>query len=1056
MTLHLHRSNRTERLVDALVEVLAAPTDDPFAGDAVVVHSKGLERWLQHQLAERLGICAHVAFPFPQELVAQVTPTPPWTREALEWALLAALPTALGDPALTPLRAWLAADPHAGDRRRIELCRQLAALFDRYAWYRPELVATWADPGADPGWEPVLWRAVEALRPARPPPAPAALPHRLVFFSVGTLPPATVRVLADLAREREVHVLLLAPSVAFSAALHARRGAWVTLGRMPTPDELGVEPRHPLLASLGTLTRDFQVSLEAAAPTTTDRFEEPATTTVLGALQADLLHDRWPPTPSALAPDDHSLRFHAAHGPARQVQVLRDQLLWLLDTVPGLEPRDIVVMAPDLEAFAPLVQATFSDGAQDWSRATSHPGGLPRIPFRLADRPWERENRVAQVLLKVLALADTRLCASEGLDLAELGPVQRRFGLSPEDLPTLRTWVAESGIRWAADAEHRAAEGQPADDRYTWRFGLDRLLLGAAAADDREWAGQVPLPGFEGRDERATLGGFVDLAETLLEVRRELDHPRSPSAWRTTLSSVVDRFASVDDDDAWQRRQVEHTLAELAAAPDHGFTGTLDRSGLVAWLSERFGVTDPGQGFLAGGVTFCQLVPMRAIPFRVVCLLGMDDGGFPRTGARLGFDRMALAPRLGDRSVRDDDRALFLEALLSARDHLLVFYTGRDPRDDRSRPPAVPVAELLDVLDASLTTATGATPRDALTTHHPLQPFAARAFDGSTPAWDRRMLAAARTVRDGPRPPPPFLPEPLPATPLPAELPLAELDRFFRAPFQWFFTRRLGAWAPEEEDGVVDREPLDLDRGLDTWALTDHVLRQGLAGADLRPGGVVWRRLLRSASLPLGMPGEQALLGVLRDVQALLDASADHRAPPPRTAEVHLGVGGTTLTARLPIRGERLVKVHVSNVFGKHRFSAWLTHLVAAAAGLRCEGHLFGSGGGHVGWRPVDRCEANALLERLVALFEEGQRLPLMWFPDSALLWTWGGLDRVRKSWGGWGDPEPWARRVLGDRCPFDVAVDLSDLPIPAGLEAWVLADELWTPANAHELGEAP
>jgi len=477
MPIAVHRSNRTECLVEALASFLAGPTGDPFAADAVVVHSKGLERYLQHELAQRLGVCANVAFPFPQQLLGQVQRAAlgdvlGWTRDALVWALLDALAdrATLEHPAMAPLRAWLAVDALAGDRRRMELVHQLASMFERYAVYRPELVATWTDPGADPGWEPVLWRAVarrvdgadpgatalrleEALRAGH---ALPGVPGRVAFFSVGTLPPLTLRLVDALSACREVCLFLLSP------------------GR--TAGE------HPLLSSLGKLARELGQGVLAQSPRVVDTFKAPDPSTVLGALQHDLLAGAAVRRP---LPDDPSIRLHACHGRARQVQVLRDELLWLLDTVPGLEPRDIVVMAPDIEVFAPLVHATFSDGAVDWHERNRHAGGLPRIPFRVADRGWHRQNAVAHLLLGVLDLVDSRRTASSLLDLAELPPVQAHFGFTPDDLPTLREWVVHAGVRWGADAEHRVGHGLPDDDAYTWRFGLDRLLLGQAmAADD--------------------------------------------------------------------------------------------------------------------------------------------------------------------------------------------------------------------------------------------------------------------------------------------------------------------------------------------------------------------------------------------------------------------------------------------------------------------------------------------------------------------------------------------------------------------------------------------
>ncbi len=586
----------------------------------------------------------------------------------------------------------------------------LGGVFDRYTWYRPGLELL--------PWEAELYE---------PPTLALAddLPDRLVLFSVGTLPPALVELVARLAEARDVHVMVLAPS---------RRNARA----------------HPLLASLGKVAHEFQAALLDRDPVVHDAFDDPGRDTLLARVQAELLDDRWPA--HRREPSDDSVRVHACHGPARQLQVLRDELTALLDRHRDLQPRDIVVMAPDIGVFAPLVEATFHD--------------RPWLPVRLADRGWGAENPVLRVLLDLLALADGRLGASDVLALAELPPVQLRFGLTPDDLPELRHLAVDAGIRFGADAAHRAALGLPHDDGYTWRFGLDRLLLGQAVAHDEVVLGRVPAGSAEGRDERARLGALVDLADSVIEALVDLGRPRTCLAWRDRLSALLDTLCAVDEPTSWQRRQADQVLAELAEAPAHGFDRPLDRHGLHRWLEQRVTVPEPGAGFLAGAITFCQLVPMRAIPFRVVVLLGMDDGAFPRPFTPLGFDRLAADPRPGDRTVRDDDRALFLDALLSARDHLLVLYTGRDARTGQERPPAVPVAELLDHVD----------PGGLLTVHHPLQPFSPRAFDGR-PAYEAWLARAAAAPKVEPRP---FYSTVLDKQPI-DDVDLDDLIRFFRS-----------------------------------------------------------------------------------------------------------------------------------------------------------------------------------------------------------------------------------------------------------------------------------
>ena len=130
-----------------------------------------------------------------------------------------------------------------------------------------------------------------------------------------------------------------------------------------------------------------------------------------------------------------------------------------------------------------------------------------------------------------------------------------------------------------------------------------------------------------------------------------------------------------------------------------------------------------------GAVTFCGIGSLRGIPFRVVCLIGLADTAFPRQAAVTEFDLMAERPRLGDRARRHDDRAAFLDALLSAREVLYLSYPGHNVRDDSPLPPAIPVSELLDYLGRSVAGGADAV-RRRLITEHRLQPWSPHYFRG--------------------------------------------------------------------------------------------------------------------------------------------------------------------------------------------------------------------------------------------------------------------------------------------------------------------------------------
>lgn len=631
-----------------------------MAPETVVVHSKGMERWLSMELATRLGVVANVRFPFPARAIHGVISEAlgevglecdPWTPDRLMWAVARVLPDLLNQESFGPLRAYLGAEESDGTlgRRQLQLCRRLADTFDRYITYRPELVLEWkvgADRGED--WQRTLFAAVERL---------VGKPHlaervrrffallsagdvqlvqpdrRICFFGVSALPPLFVDVLGGLSRYMEIHLFVLCPSQAYWGHVRSRRDMARLWRRMPreeiSDEDLHLEEGNPLLATFGRLGRDFQIVLESRDDDTPyvepagELFYPPGEDTMLSVVQTDILRlehrgtGRGGPEPVALSAVDRSIRFHSCHSPLRQVEVLLDELLRAFDEDPSLEPRHVLVMTPDIEAYAPLIEAVFRGG-----------DAAPAIPYRIVDRSLAQVNPVAEALLKVLGLVSSRVTAQEVLDLLTVTAVQERFEIGPDDLAQIEDWVRTSGIRWAVDGAHRADWEQPDFEENTWRFGLDRLLMGHAFAGDEEslFGNVAPVEGIDG--VRAELvGRFVDFAETLFDLLATLQAPATMDTWRERLSGALEELFASTGNANWIIQEVRDGLGEVTEhVATVGFDGRLEPSAVQTLLSGRFDRPDPLTGFLVGGVTFAAMVPMRSIPFQVIGLLGMDDG----------------------------------------------------------------------------------------------------------------------------------------------------------------------------------------------------------------------------------------------------------------------------------------------------------------------------------------------------------------------------------------------------------------------------------------------
>nr|WP_196791457.1 exodeoxyribonuclease V subunit gamma [Motilibacter aurantiacus] len=1156
--MHVHRSERADELAYALAGLLREPAAgaDPFTPEVVAVPARGVERWLTQSLSRELGtaagradgVCANLRFPSPGGLVdealsaaAGIDPREDvWLPDRLVWPLLEVIDGCAGEAWCDVLGRHLGAAGPAGDRhrrgRRYAVARHLAGLFASYAAARPRMVQDWAGGldtdgsgtplPADLAWEAELWRRLRAHvgvpGPAERLPSACELlraepgtlpwPARLSVFGPTRLSASALAVLAAVAEHRDVHLWLPHPS----PALWRSVGPLVPVAdRRRAADPTAHLARNPLLASLGRDARELQLAL-AAAPGAVLHSDHPAPAapgTLLGRLQAALRDDAaLPPAAGrvALPANDRSVQVHACHGPARQVEVLREVLLGLLAADPRLEPRDILVMCPDVEAYAPLVSAAFglgeatgaTAGAADGSAAPGldHPAHGLRV--RLADRSLRQTNPLLAVLAAVLELADSRLPASRVLDLAALPPVRRRFALDDDDLERLQDWVARSGVRWGLDADSRRPFALGGFGQNTWRAGLDRVLLGAAMAEEgaasavgtatptprSSWLGlALPLDDVDSSDIDLA-GRLAELVDRLAVVLGSLTGEQPLAAWLDALRAALDALADVRDADSWQLAQARAELAEVGTA------GTAARGEVRltlpevrALLARRLRGRPTRANFRTGTLTVCTLVPMRSVPHRVVALLGLDDGVFPRNATPDGDDILLRDPWVGERDPRSEDRQLLLDAVLAATEHLVVAYSGADERTNSPRPPAVPLGELLDAVDALAVAPDGGPARGHVLVRHPLQPFDPRNF---TPAglgapgpfsFDRTALGGALAAAGGRVPPRPFLPQPLPDRPAEPVLALDALVRLLEHPVRAFLQQRLQVGVPGSDDEPSDVLAVELEP-LERWAVGERLLRDRLAGASPeRCRQAEWRR----GTLPPGPLGGRALEAVLGSVEPLVRAAEAARAgAPAQTVDLVAAVPassgarpGATAT-RVEgtvgdVHGDTVVSVTYSRLAAKHRLRAWasLVALTVAHPGTRWRAVTIGRGYGD---RP--RCstlgplrpeDASIVLGQLVSLHAAGMREPLPMAVKTSAAYadvrergedTDLALGRAREEWLGNdtvpGEAEDAAHRMVwGAWTGLDVLqqAGLADGAAAEPTRFGALARRLWAPLLAAE-----
>jgi len=1028
-TIEIHRSNRLEALADALCETLQTPLSNPLAKEWILVQGRGMALWLNMALSRRLGVWANAEYIYPQRFVQRVFASTlsegsaeaaeRFSRQQLLWGVAGLLETTKSQPGFDAVRSYLGDDEHG--LRAFLLAEQIARAFDEYLTYRPTLLREWERRGGEEpdqlsllaqtpqekaeAWQRRLWQLLtqrfgtdhvanqehrfeKALNRKR---LPASLPERVSVFGLSNLPPMYVRVLGRLGAHSQVRMFALTPTSGFfEPSAHGRHGEPQPLALRRAQTELR---ENALLESYANLGAQFSAvctrELEALGVAEMENrvFERPAQQHVLGRLQADILaHEHGPDRGELeLSTDDGSLAFHACHGATREVEVLHDQVLALLDA--GYAPDDILVMMPNVDDYAPLIEAVFERGHDD-SR---------RVPFRISDRRPHSENPILEAFSRILALVEKRAAASEVLDLLALEPVQLRFAVAPNDLQIITRWVTESGIRWGIDAEHKLESGVVLEHSNTWRFGLDRLLMGYAVSEtERTVASVLPYAEIEG-SAGLLLGRFAEFTQVLFDTIAQLRSNRTAEEWQITLTATLDALTEASTDNSWQRQQVLDALAALAAtATLSQFEQPLSLPVVRRWLDRHFEDNREARGFLGGGLTFCAMVPMRSIPFRVVYLLGMNDGAFPRATQRADFNLLEFGARglqLGDPDRRADDRYLFLEALLSARDRFIVSYVGQSIRDNATLAPSIVVSELRDYVDAQYRRShDGVSASAALTTRHPLQPFSPRYFRHDDPrlfSYERSYLAGARMMQAERHGAKPVFEERLQPQPPRLEVPLSELVEFFDSPATYVLRRRLDVSLHGEHLEVKDREPVDVD-GLDSYTIGAAALEQRLRGV---PRQQVLHFAQATGLLPVGAAGQLEFERIERSVQPIAEAVRGvRREAAPQRLAVELKLTSWVLRGELDeVYPVGRVSHQFSRVRARHYVRGWIYHLVLCAlapASIEPFTWVFGrqptgEGAKAIRFRSVNR--PNLLLDELLELFAAGQNEPLHFYPESAM-----------------------------------------------------------------------
>ena len=981
--LYVHHSNRLETLAQSLAQQVMTSTADPFEPRWVVVQNAGMGRWLSMQVAQLTGVAAHFNYLFPAELtwellrrVLTIAEHNPCSIEVLRWRLLQEF-LQRSEQHQASLGHYLQTGQ---DDSAWQLAQQLAGVFDGYLFFRPDWVRTWESQASPNHWQEKLWQLVigepklahwvnlQSQFIAKLASFPTEqLPNPIIFFSIPALSPAYIELIAKVAERVDIHFFIMNPSLHYWGDLESQKRRM----RYQPIEQDYVSVGNPLLASWGVQGRDFIEILRNSEPypQELENFFEPSANSLLHIIQNDILHleasSAVTVSNQGLDQDfeqDRSICLHACHSPLREVEVLYDQLLAILERHPDLTAAEVVVMSPDINAYAPFIEAVFSSS-------------VVALPFSIADQRFSQAMNISHACAQLLELPQGRFEAESIFTLLEYAEIRQHFGLDEAQVQQCREWVRAVNIRWGVDAEFRQQFARQTTFEHTWRYGLDRLLLGFALPGEQLLGGVLPYNELEG-SQTLVLERFQQCLEVLFSTAQWASQRASLDDWGARFSRIVEQLFPREAETQTVYRGIDKVLTSAQLA---GFTEPVAWSVFKSALRRELEQTSQESGFLGQGITFCNLMPMRSVPFRVVALLGMQDGGFPRQDNRLSFDLLAADKRRkGDRSRREEDRYLFLESLLSARDYFYISYLGQSIQDNSEIMPSVLVSELLDYLEKRFGLCA-----ETLITRHPLQAFSPRYFQANpvlfTYAKDYLSLQAAAVEK---RPSACFWDQP--QLPAPAEslrqVSLNELIQFYRQPARVFLQRQFDLRLTESLDELAEREPFALE------AFTDSKMGEQ-AVQHLQQGDEAWQveaRLRAQGLLPHGKPGELLVEQQLEQVKALLT-----KLPKPteqHTLDLNLSLGEFSLHGQIPkVNAEGIQLYHFGYLGVWQWVSIWLQHLALnlcqRPVGWSAVTQLYTV---DKTWQLPEITEATAELELLVEGYWLGLQQPLPFFPKSA------------------------------------------------------------------------
>ena len=733
--LTIYRSNKAEWLAEILGQELRINPPKITEEVDIIVSTWPTSRWLSEKISKVNKINALVKYPFPGtylkklvRIIIGVNPNEkdPWEKSNIVWNILELLPELMKSKEADIIRNWKEIIEEENGHINLnswDLANNIAEIFDDYILYRPEIIKQWLNKKTNKTpkeisvnknilWQEILFnllhekinkdpfciqaeKAIKRLK--KDDISKHDYPKNLYIYGLSSLAPLQIDLIQALSKVINIKIYLLSPCNDLWQRCEARRLKFRNTWNTP-PDRQWLLESPRLEAFLGRMGAEFQQLLEGSgeyqlgtrneedifslsADIATNKGNIP---TLLEQLQQELLLTKSENTLTK-EKSDRSILFLKSPGKYRQVELIRDHILHLLANDKKLQPRDILIMTPQVDSYAPIIASVFNN--------IDH--NSIQLPWIITDRSQEDKIGLTHFLLNLLEISAYRLSASTFENVLTNPALQKQQNISIDEVSNIIRSLQSAGFTWGLDSSERFGE-----ETHSLCWCLERFLLGLVLQDD-------PINGVTNISPYSDNISYTELKKTwgilskLCNYVDAIRRKRTCKEWTTLITSLLKDFFGDGGEWAWEEQQLL-TIVNNWGLIANNCELEIDCLVVKDIITKALSSTNGKFGHRTGRITISALEPMRAIPHQIIVVMGLESKTFPRIDNRKSFNLLEKKRELGDPNQYDKDRYSLLEALISTRQNLLLSWNSKDEKTGEDLEPPSPIQQWLNYLKIKL------------------------------------------------------------------------------------------------------------------------------------------------------------------------------------------------------------------------------------------------------------------------------------------------------------------------------------------------------------------